>query len=120
MHVPVLLNEVLELLNIREGGVYIDGTMGSGGHSEAILERIGSDGLLLGIDRDVDALERCGRRLARFGDRCMSIHGNYADMAEIAAKAGVSEVDGILLDLGVSSDQIDTAERGFSFMHDGP
>jgi len=120
MHVPVLLDEVLDFLNIRKGGVYIDGTLGSGGHSEAILERIGDDGLLLGIDRDGDALERCGRRLARFGDRVRMIRGNYADIAEIAAEAGVSGVDGILLDLGVSSDQIDTAERGFSFMHDGP
>jgi 16S rRNA (cytosine1402-N4)-methyltransferase len=111
---------VLELLNIREGGVYIDGTMGSGGHSEAILERIGAKGLLLGIDRDGDALERCGRRLAKYGDRLKMVRGNYADIAEIAAEAGVSGVDGILLDLGVSSNQIDTAERGFSFMKDGP
>jgi len=120
-HVPVLMNEVLELLNVREGGVYIDGTMGSGGHSEAILERIGEQGLLLGIDRDGDALERCGRRLAKYGDRLKMVRGNYADIAEIAEEAGISgRVDGILLDLGVSSNQIDTAERGFSFMKDGP
>jgi 16S rRNA (cytosine1402-N4)-methyltransferase len=120
MHVPVLPDEVLELMNIREGGVYIDGTMGSGGHSEAILERIGEKGMLLAIDRDEEALERCGRRLARFGDRCRRVHGNYSDIAGIAKSEGLDEVDGILLDLGVSSDQIDTAGRGFSFMHDGP
>lgn len=120
MHVPVLMNEVLEFLDIREEGVYIDGTMGSGGHSEAILERLGANGLLLAIDRDGDACERCGRKLKRFGNRCIRVRGNYADIKEIAENAGIGKVDGILLDLGVSSDQIDAAERGFSFMRDGP
>ncbi|MBT3194136.1 MAG: 16S rRNA (cytosine(1402)-N(4))-methyltransferase RsmH [Verrucomicrobia bacterium] len=120
MHEPVLMDEVLRFLDIREGGIYIDGTMGSGGHSEAILERIGVDGMLLAIDRDQDAIERCGHRLSRFGNRCRRVHGNYADVAGLAARAGLEKVDGILLDLGVSSDQIDTPERGFSFMHDGP
>jgi len=120
MHKPVLFEEVMELLDLREGGVYIDGTMGSGGHAEGILERIGANGMLLAIDRDQEALERTGSRLSRFGDRCIRVHGNYADIASLAAEAGVAQVDGILLDLGVSSDQIDTASRGFSFMHDGP
>jgi 16S rRNA (cytosine1402-N4)-methyltransferase len=120
MHQPVLLDEVLELLNLREGGIYIDGTLGSGGHTEAILERIGESGMVLAIDRDRDALERSGKRLERFGSRCRYAHGNYADIARIAANEGISAVDGILMDLGVSSEQIDTAERGFSFMHAGP
>jgi len=120
MHQPVLLEEVLSLLNIREGGVYIDGTLGSGGHAEAILERIGANGMLLAIDRDRAALERAGHRLSRFGSRCRRVHGNYADIGALAAEAGIHAVDGILLDLGVSSEQIDTPERGFSFMHDGP
>jgi 16S rRNA (cytosine1402-N4)-methyltransferase len=120
MHQSVLLDEVLELLNPREGGVYVDGTLGSGGHSEAILERIGETGMLLAIDRDRDALERSKKRLKRFGSRCRYAHGNYADIANIADAEGIQEVDGILLDLGVSSEQLDTAERGFSFMHAGP
>ena len=120
MHQSVLLEEVLSLINVREGGVYVDGTAGSGGHAEAILERIGERGMLLAIDRDREALERTGQRLSRFGSRCRCIHGNYADIATLCEQAGVREVDGILLDLGVSSEQIDTAERGFSFMHEGP
>jgi 16S rRNA (cytosine1402-N4)-methyltransferase len=120
MHLSVLREEVLSLLNLREGGVYIDGTLGSGGHTEAILEQIGKDGMVLAIDRDRDALERSEARLKRFGSRCRYVHGNYADIAEIAAREGVQQVDGVLLDLGVSSDQIDTPERGFSFMHNGP
>ena len=120
MHQSVLLEEVLSLLDVREGGVYVDGTAGSGGHAEAILERIGENGMLLAIDRDQEALERTGRRLSRFGSRCRRIHGNYADIVTHCEKAGVQEVDGVLLDLGVSSDQLDTAERGFSFMQDGP
>ncbi len=120
MHVPVLFDEVLELLNIREGGCYIDGTVGGGGHAEALLERLGNEGLLLAIDRDEDALKRCSERLARFGERCRFLHGNYADMEELVSSVGVNRVDGVLLDLGVSSFQLDMAERGFSFMHDGP
>jgi len=120
MHIPVLLDETLELLNIRKGGRYIDGTLGGGGHSEAILERIGPQGRLLGIDRDEEALERCRERLKRFGDSFQAVHGNYADIASIAADAGMTAVDGVLLDLGVSSFQLDEAGRGFSFMQDGP
>ena len=101
MHQSVLLDEVLELLNLREGGIYIDGTLGSGGHTEAILERIGESGMVLAIDRDRDALERSGKRLERFGYRCRYAHGNYADIARIAANEGISAVDGILMDLGV-------------------
>ncbi len=120
MHQSVLLAEVLSLLDVREGGVYVDGTAGSGGHAEAILECIGESGMLLAIDRDREALKRTSHRLSRFGSRFRCIHGNYAQIADHCAGAGVDAVDGILLDLGVSSDQIDTAERGFSFMQDGP
>jgi len=120
MHQSVLLEEVLSLLAVREGGVYVDGTAGSGGHAEAILERIGESGMLLAIDRDREALERTGKRLSRFGSRCRRIHGNYADIVAHCESAGVRDVDGVLLDLGVSSEQLDTAERGFSFMQDGP
>jgi 16S rRNA (cytosine1402-N4)-methyltransferase len=120
MHQSVLLEESVSLLNIREGGIYIDGTAGSGGHAEAVLERIGESGVLLAIDRDREALERTGRRLSRFGDRVRLMQGNYAEMATLARLAGIGSADGILLDLGVSSDQLDTARRGFSFMHDGP
>ncbi len=120
MHQSVLLEESVSLLNIREGGIYIDGTAGSGGHDEAVLERIGESGVLLAIDRDREALERTGRRLSRFGDRVRLMQGNYAEMATLARLAGIGSADGILLDLGVSSDQLDTARRGFSFMHDGP
>lgn len=120
MHQSVLKEDVLRLLDVREGGTYIDGTMGAGGHAEAILECIGGNGMLLAIDRDREALERAGRRVEQFGSRCRMVHGNFADMAALAANAGIRAVDGILLDLGVSSEQLDTGRRGFSFRHDGP
>lgn len=120
MHQPVLLQETVELLGVRPGGIYVDGTLGSGGHSEAILERLGESGRLYGIDRDAEALERSSRRLARFGARFKALHGNYAQMQGLLAVAGVEAVDGVVLDFGVSSDQLDTPQRGFSFMHDGP
>jgi 16S rRNA (cytosine1402-N4)-methyltransferase len=120
MHQPVLLKDVLDLMGIRPGGSYIDGTLGGGGHSEAILERAGEGGRLLGLDQDLDAVERVRARLKRFGDRCRMVHGNFADMTRWAAETGFQGVDGVLLDLGVSSFQLDLAERGFSFMHDGP
>jgi len=113
------LNEAIELLAVRPGGVYIDGTSGSGGHGEAILERAGPDGTLLAIDRDEEALVRSRERLAHFGERCSFAHGNYADMFTLAEEAGLSQVDGVLMDLGVSSDQLDEAERGFSFARAG-
>jgi len=120
MHQSVLLEEAVELLGVREDGVYVDGTLGSGGHAEAILERLGPGGMLYGIDRDAEALERSGRRLARFGARFRALHGNYAEMERLLGAAGVDAVDGVVMDFGVSSEQLDTAARGFSFMHDGP
>lgn len=119
-HRPVLLEETLELLDPGPGSCIIDGTVGSGGHAEAILERTAPDGVLIGIDRDPDAIRRSGERLGRFGSRCVLIHGNHVDMKVIAGRHGVTSVDGILLDLGVSSEQFDEPERGFSFMRDAP
>jgi 16S rRNA (cytosine1402-N4)-methyltransferase len=120
MHQPVLMDEVLELLLIKRGGIYIDGTVGGGGHAQAILERIGPDGFLLGIERDEEALRRTETRLANWKKQCVLAHGNYRCMADIAKSRGIDRVDGVLLDLGVSSDQLDSPERGFSFNGEGP
>lgn len=120
MHLPVLLQESVELMNIRVGGTYIDGTLGGGGHAEAMLERMGPAGRLLGTDRDAEAIARVKIRLAPFLGQCMLAQGNYADMSEMAHRHGIDAVDGILLDIGMSSFQLDDARRGFSFQHDGP
>jgi 16S rRNA (cytosine1402-N4)-methyltransferase len=120
VHVPVMLAEVLEGLAPRPGGRYIDATLGGGGHAEALLEASAPDGRVLGIDRDPDALARTGGRLGSFGDRFQTAHGNFADMDELAPALGFGHVDGVLMDLGVSSDQLDTPERGFSFRFEGP
>ncbi|OOZ49772.1 16S rRNA (cytosine(1402)-N(4))-methyltransferase [Solemya velum gill symbiont] len=119
-HVPVLLNETLEALSVKPDGVYIDGTFGRGGHSAKILEQLGTDGRLIGIDRDAAAVA-CAQQC--FGDdpRFQMFHKGFEALAEVAAEAGkTGKVDGILLDLGVSSPQLDEDERGFSFMRDGP
>jgi len=105
---------------VKEGATYIDGTVGNGGHAESILTRLGAKGRLLGIDRDAKAVERAKANLAAWGSACCVVHGNYARMKRIAADAGFDRVDGILLDLGVSSDQLETPDRGFSFQNDGP
>jgi 16S rRNA (cytosine1402-N4)-methyltransferase len=112
--------EVMEALAVRPGGRYIDATLGGGGHSRALLEASAPDGRVLGIDRDPEALERTGRRLAEFGARLVAAHGNFAEMAALASAQGFAAVDGILMDLGVSSDQLDTPARGFSFRAAGP
>lgn len=119
-HLPVLASEVIELLAPHPGGVYLDGTLGGGGHSELILERIGSSGLLVGIDRDQAALAAAQSRLSRFGSSFRAIQGSFGDLASILAGQGIKAIDGVLLDLGVSSHQLDTADRGFSFRMDGP
>lgn len=119
-HQPVLLEEALALLNCRSGGIYVDGTVGGGGHARAILEGTSPDGLLVGIDRDDEALREASRVLAPFGPRVILAKGSFADLRDILAAHGIGPVQGILLDLGVSSHQLDTAERGFSFSLEGP
>ena len=119
LHVSVLLHECIENLNIRPDGIYVDGTLGMGGHSEQIAARL-TTGKLIGIDRDETAIERAGARLAPFGDRVQLVHGNFRDAAAILDRLGIDAVDGMLFDLGVSSPQLDESERGFSYMHDAP
>ena len=119
LHVSVLLHECIENLNIRPDGIYVDGTLGMGGHSEQIAARL-KTGKLIGIDRDETAIERAGARLAPFGDRVQLVHGNFRDAAAILDRLGIDAVDGMLFDLGVSSPQLDESERGFSYMHDAP
>ncbi len=121
-HVPVMLEEVLKFLRPAPGGHYIDGTVGGGGHTEAILERTAPDGKVLGIDTDVQALARVRERLAESvsSGRLVLAHGNFAELARIVNEAGFVSIQGILLDLGFSSHQMDNPERGFSFSVDGP
>jgi 16S rRNA (cytosine1402-N4)-methyltransferase len=119
-HEPVLLAEVLAGLAPRPGGRYIDGTVGGGGHAAAILAASAPDGRLLGIDADPASLAAAGARLAPFGARATLVHGNARDLASLARAADFAPVDGIVLDLGVSSHQLDTPERGFSFLADAP
>jgi 16S rRNA (cytosine1402-N4)-methyltransferase len=117
-HVPVMLAEVLATLAPIDGGVYLDGTFGGGGYATAILER--ANCTLWAIDRDPEAIERGAGLVARFPGRLHLLHGQFGDMVALLDQAGVSQLDGVVLDLGVSSFQLDDAERGFSFRHDGP
>ena len=119
-HRPVLLHECIEALNIRPDGIYLDGTLGRGGHSQEIVKRLSGRGRLLCIDRDRQALEEAGERLAPWRDRITFLHGNFADLDALLAEAGVEAADGMLFDLGVSSPQLDDPDRGFSYMHDAP
>jgi 16S rRNA (cytosine1402-N4)-methyltransferase len=116
-HASVLLDEALELLAVKGGGLYVDGTLGLGGHAEAMLEKSAPDGVLLGVDKDGEALEHARARLARFGGRAQLMQ---ADFREIPSLVSGRRPDGILLDLGVSSLQLDSPGRGFSFQKDGP
>ena len=120
MHVPVLMREVLEALNPRPGQWFIDGTIGTGGHAQAILEATAPNGRLLGLDADPFALEVACQRLKIYGDRVHLVYANFADLAEVAHACGFFPVHGILLDLGVSSLQLETPARGFSFQAEGP
>ena len=117
-HKPVLFEETIDSLAIRPEGLYIDGTMGGGGHSEAILQRL-TTGRLLSIDQDPDAIQAAGQRLSRY-PQSIRVQGNFSSMKEIAHAQGWEQVDGVLLDIGVSSYQLDTPERGFSYHHDAP
>ncbi|MBQ9188156.1 MAG: 16S rRNA (cytosine(1402)-N(4))-methyltransferase RsmH [Clostridia bacterium] len=119
-HVPIMVREVLSLLAPERGGVFVDGTLGGGGHAEAVLNALPEDGRLFGIDRDDEALAAAGARLAPFGERFTAIKGNFFEMKPLLAAKGVERVDGILLDLGVSSHQLDKAERGFSYKAEAP
>lgn len=118
-HIPVLLEECIKYLNIKPDGIYVDGTLGMGGHSEAILQRL-TTGRLISIDRDTYAIERATERLAPYADRLTIVHGNFRDLPEILDEQGVDLVDGMLFDLGVSSPQLDEGGRGFSYMVGAP
>ena len=119
-HIPILRDTVVSLLAPQRGGTFVDGTLGGGGHAEAVLERLPEGGRLYGIDRDGAAIEAASLRLARFGEAFTAIRGNFFDMKRLPAGQGIMEADGILLDLGVSSHQLDTPERGFSYHEDAP
>ena len=118
-HISVLLDECIQGLNIKPDGIYVDGTLGGAGHSSQIARRL-TTGLLIGVDRDPVALKAAGERLAPFGDRVKLVHSNFAQIPEVLQELGIEKVDGILLDLGVSSPQLDDGSRGFSYMADAP
>ena len=116
-HVPVLLDQCIECLNIKEGGVYVDGTLGGGGHSSCVLKRLNNTGRLIGIDRDSEALAHTSERLKEYSN-VTYVKDNHENIKNILLELGIDKVDGILLDLGVSSYQLDEPSRGFSYMHD--
>lgn len=118
-HVSVLLDECIQGLNIRPDGIYVDGTLGGAGHSSEIVKRL-TTGRLIGIDRDPVALKAAGERLAPYADRVTLVHSNFCEIAHVLEDLGIEKVDGILLDLGVSSPQLDDGARGFSYMADAP
>lgn len=114
-HYSVLLKETIENLDIKPDGIYVDGTLGGGGHAYQVASRLGAEGRLIGIDQDKDAIAAAGARLAEFGDKITIIRSNYSNMKEELHRIGIDKVDGIVLDLGVSSFQLDTPERGFTY-----
>lgn len=119
-HIPVMLNEVINYLAPQKGGIYVDGTIGLGGHAEAILRHISPQGRLIGIDRDAKSLAQAKQHLMRFLDQCDFIQDDYRHTAQILQKLDISNIDGILLDLGLSSFQLNDPQRGFSFQVEGP
>lgn len=119
-HVPIMVSEVTKLLSPARGGLFVDGTLGGGGHSEAILKLLPKTGRLIGIDRDETALAAASARLAPFSDRFTAIHGNFFHMKSLLLQRGIAKADGILLDLGVSSYQLDEPSRGFSYKAEAP
>ncbi|MEA4963942.1 16S rRNA (cytosine(1402)-N(4))-methyltransferase RsmH [Lutispora sp.] len=118
VHIPVLLDECLNGLNIKKSGIYIDGTIGGAGHSKKIAKLIASEGLLIGIDQDINAINAARENLKEYGESIKLINDNFKNMKDIVNGLGINGVDGILLDLGVSSHQLDEEERGFSYMKD--
>ncbi|MBR5601607.1 MAG: 16S rRNA (cytosine(1402)-N(4))-methyltransferase RsmH, partial [Clostridia bacterium] len=118
-HVSVLLHECMDALAIKPDGIYIDGTAGGAGHSHEIASHL-TEGKLIALDRDLTAVGVASERLAKFGEHAQVVHSNFSDMARVCRELGIEGVDGVLLDLGVSSYQLDTADRGFSYMADAP
>ena len=119
-HISVLLDETIEGLDIKPDGIYVDGTMGGAGHGYEVCKRLGPDGRYIGIDRDEAAIVAGKQRLSKFEDKVSIVRGNYSSASEILKELNIEKVDGIMLDLGVSSHQLDVAERGFSYMADAP
>jgi 16S rRNA (cytosine1402-N4)-methyltransferase len=119
-HIPVMFNEVINYLNLRPGKIIVDATIGTGGHSKGVLERILPGGRLIGIDRDQESLEVCRKRLVDFSGSCEFVHANFIDIDKILENLNIKKVDGILFDLGVSSFQLEDPHRGFSFQYEGP
>ncbi|MEI6631768.1 MAG: 16S rRNA (cytosine(1402)-N(4))-methyltransferase, partial [bacterium] len=120
LHTPVMLTEVLSYLNLRPGQTIVDATIGTGGHSRNILERIMPGGRLVGIDRDQDSLAVAREELKRYGDSCDFVYGNFMEIDNILKSLNIKYVDGIVFDLGVSSFQLEDRSRGFSFQYEGP
>ena len=118
VHKPIMLQECIELLKIRPDGKYVDGTVGGGGHSYEIAKMLNDKGCLIGIDRDTDAIQASSERLGEYGDKVRLYHGNFSEMNRLLNENAEGQVDGILLDLGVSSYQLDNGERGFSYQTD--
>ena len=119
-HKSIMLNEVIDALNVQPHGIYLDCTLGGGGHSLKIGENLSADGILIGIDRDEDAISAARERLSNLSCRVEIVHGNFSDLDKILDGLQIEKIDGAIFDLGVSSYQIDTAERGFSYMHNAP
>ena len=119
-HRSVLLDECIEGIDIKPNGIYVDGTAGGGGHSFHIASALGAEGKLIAIDRDAAAIKAAGQRLAPFGDRVTLVRNNFSEVGDVCAELGIEKIDGILMDLGVSSYQLDTPERGFSYNADAP
>ena len=120
VHKSIMLEEVIESLAIKPNGIYVDGTLGGAGHSSEIAKRLGPEGRLIGIDQDGEAIAAATKRLEPYRDRVTIVRSNYAQMCQVLKELGISKVDGILLDLGVSSYQLDNAERGFTYREDVP
>ena len=120
VHKSVLLDEVIDNLNIKPDGIYVDGTLGGAGHGKEVCKRLGKNGRFIGIDQDEDAIKASTERLSEFGDIVTIVRSNYSDMVSVLQDLGIDKVDGITLDLGVSSFQLDTADRGFSYRMDAP